>query len=520
MVKIDKNKDNYISDVLDCNGNVLTTTQEEMADSSKSVCYAESVEVIRNSINRIQELSVVIGFNLKKIKENKLYLVGGYKNIYEFAEAEFSLSKSTAIRLMNVCKYFSKGNNSSILDERYAGFSTSQLFELLPMSPEQRNIASPDMTVTQLRRLKEGKTKESLPEKSCEVQGISAMSHQSENTDIFPTEEEEQHELPCFNTKEECMVWLQDVEAWGVWYEDFNIQARYFKYDFYDGSRLIAVKYRYTCPPFMRDEPELYKEQLEADGRYYGPAYYHMIYSESYWEDHLEEYKTSFRRYYATDTDPVDSLADFLMKLQSVEKESDAYTWAEIEFDADHLEEDDIKALPSKARQYALFYKEHNYIPRFFNIKDRREIIDYAPTLLTSSGSFGGIGAVSIFDLSKNVMNIVDDETLSYAEKGQKIKMLMNIACPEEKQKMAQFLGTQPGWEKWMSGFGGGKVKFFIRKYTTEQVFELMGMRKSDVERCRAVGVSDTQLFRQAGNGIVTNVVQELSKSIYKAQWT
>lgn len=151
MKKIDKNKENCITDVLDCNGNVLTTTQEEMDDSSKSVCYAESVEVIRNSMNRIQELSVVIGFNLKKIKENKLYLVGGYKNIYELAEAEFGISRTTAIRFMNICIQFSQGNNSPYLDEQYAGFSTSQLFELLAMSPEQRNMVTPDMTVRQIR---------------------------------------------------------------------------------------------------------------------------------------------------------------------------------------------------------------------------------------------------------------------------------------------------------------------------------------------------------------------------------
>lgn len=519
MKEIDKNKENCIADVLDCNGNVLTTTQEAKTDSSKSMCYMESVETIRNSMNKMKEFSLVIGYNLKKIKENKLYIEGGYKNIYELAEVEFGLSRSTAIRLMNVCTNFSKGNNSPILDERYEGFSTSQLFELLAMSPEQRNMAKPDMTIRQIRLIKNGKPEKSLPEKCCEVQGASTMSHQLGTTDIFLAEEGAQPELPCFNAEEECMIWLQNVEAWGLWYEDHNIQTRYYKYDFDDGSRLIAVKYRYTCPPYMKDEPEKYKEQIEADGGYYGQASYHMIYSEKYWENHQEEYWDCFRKYYTADTTPADSLVNFLMEYQSEEAESDPYTWCEIEFDTDHLEEEDIEALPPRARQYAYFYKEHKYIPRYFNIKNKKEVIDYAPTLTTSSGSFGGIGAVSVFDLSKNIMDLVNDDTISYEEKEREIKMLMNIACPEEKQKMNEFYGTKPGWKEFMNGFDGGKIRFKIRRYTPEQAFELMGMTKEDVERCRAIGVSNTQLFKMAGNAIVTNVVEELMKCLQKAAW-
>lgn len=85
---------------------------------------------------------------------------------------------------------------------------------------------------------------------------------------------------------------------------------------------------------------------------------------------------------------------------------------------------------------------------------------------------------------------------------------------------MDEFYGTKAGWKEFMNGFGGGKIRFKIRRYTPEQVFELMGMRKEDVECCRAMGVSDTQLFKQAGNGIASNVVQELMKCLYKVQCT
>lgn len=62
-----------------------------------------------------------------------------------------------------------------------------------------------------------------------------------------------------------------------------------------------------------------------------------------------------------------------------------------------------------------------------------------------------------------------------------------------------------------------GKDTYAIQKLTPEMCFLLMGMTTEDVKKCRDMGVSDTQLYRQAGNGIVTNVIQLLSEHLYKA---
>ena len=47
-----------------------------------------------------------------------------------------------------------------------------------------------------------------------------------------------------------------------------------------------------------------------------------------------------------------------------------------------------------------------------------------------------------------------------------------------------------------------------VRKLMPEECFVLMGMTEEDCEKCRAVGMSETQLYKQAGNGLVTNHVQ------------
>lgn len=62
-----------------------------------------------------------------------------------------------------------------------------------------------------------------------------------------------------------------------------------------------------------------------------------------------------------------------------------------------------------------------------------------------------------------------------------------------------------------------GKDTYAIQKLTPEMCFLLMGMTTEDVKKCKDMGVSDTQLYRQAGNGIVTNVIQLLAEHLYKA---
>lgn len=57
-----------------------------------------------------------------------------------------------------------------------------------------------------------------------------------------------------------------------------------------------------------------------------------------------------------------------------------------------------------------------------------------------------------------------------------------------------------------------------ICKLTPTECYRLMGFTNEDVAKCKAVGMSDTQLYRQAGNSIVTNCIELLAEHLYKAQ--
>lgn len=60
---------------------------------------------------------------------------------------------------------------------------------------------------------------------------------------------------------------------------------------------------------------------------------------------------------------------------------------------------------------------------------------------------------------------------------------------------------------------------FRIRKLTPKECHRLMGFDDIDYERCKVIGMSDTQGYKQAGNSIVTTVISLLIERLYKAQY-
>lgn len=56
-----------------------------------------------------------------------------------------------------------------------------------------------------------------------------------------------------------------------------------------------------------------------------------------------------------------------------------------------------------------------------------------------------------------------------------------------------------------------------IRKLVPEECFILMGLTAEDCQKCKDVGVSDSQLYKISGNGLVTNTVQFIMEHLKKA---
>jgi DNA (cytosine-5)-methyltransferase 1 len=55
-----------------------------------------------------------------------------------------------------------------------------------------------------------------------------------------------------------------------------------------------------------------------------------------------------------------------------------------------------------------------------------------------------------------------------------------------------------------------------IRKLTPKECWRLMSFADSDIEKCISIGISNTQLYKQAGNSIVVNVLEAILGNLLK----
>lgn len=60
----------------------------------------------------------------------------------------------------------------------------------------------------------------------------------------------------------------------------------------------------------------------------------------------------------------------------------------------------------------------------------------------------------------------------------------------------------------------GTMQDFRIRKLTPKECWRLMGFDDEDFEKAKASGVSNSQLYKQAGNSIVVNVLEGILRNL------
>ena len=118
--------------------------------------------------------------------------------------------------------------------------------------------------------------------------------------DVMETEEETiQPELPRLKNNEERKEWLENYQDWGLWYRDERLDVNYYKYDFEDGSRLVAAEYP-KREGYWNEEPrdEHFFHFLKKNKKKYASL--------------NEVYDEKFRN----ETDSITSLVEFLKEIQ------------------------------------------------------------------------------------------------------------------------------------------------------------------------------------------------------------
>lgn len=141
---------------------------------------------IRKGMTDIAKKCVLIGFYLKAVRDRELYREMGYSNLWDYAADQFGLSMSSTSRYIAINDRFSVDGNTPQLLPEYAKFNKSQLQEMLNMSPEQIGQVTEDMTVKEIRKLKN--PEQAVPEQNIQEETV-ATSQESLSVYGLPLKE-------------------------------------------------------------------------------------------------------------------------------------------------------------------------------------------------------------------------------------------------------------------------------------------------------------------------------------------
>lgn len=100
-----------------------------------------------------------------------------------------------------------------------------------------------------ISHMEDDKTSSAIGDGYCVINAIMSPalnSLESKKQEIHeePEEVQEQTPLPVLKNNEQRKEWLNKYQEWGLWYEDGNIGAKYYRYCFENGAELIVEEYQ------------------------------------------------------------------------------------------------------------------------------------------------------------------------------------------------------------------------------------------------------------------------------------
>ncbi len=97
---------------------------------------------------------VRMGYLLKVARDTNILYESGYRSIAEFAKAEYGLSDDTVSRMIAINDRYSEGGYSEVIADRYSGFGTSLLAEMLTLSDQVIDALPDGITRADIRAVK------------------------------------------------------------------------------------------------------------------------------------------------------------------------------------------------------------------------------------------------------------------------------------------------------------------------------------------------------------------------------
>lgn len=205
------------------------------------------------------------------------------------------------------------------------------------------------------------------------------------------------------------------------------------------------------------------------------------------------------------------------------------------------------------SRRYNEFIEEKGYVPEMFVAYNKTEIKDVAPTLTGQCSSPSGSSAVLKLEVEdvkvlapNNWGHKAGDGTIT-RERTEKeiVPALQALAGQTQQSYLKVKVANKKGYEEASPGdyvnitYPGSKTKrgrvgngvahtltcgdgnavitenVRIRKLTPRECLRLMGWNDEQIDKIVAAKISGTQQYRQAGNGIVVQVLESIFKALF-----
>ena len=205
------------------------------------------------------------------------------------------------------------------------------------------------------------------------------------------------------------------------------------------------------------------------------------------------------------------------------------------------------------ARRYKEFIEEKGYIPEMFVAYNKQEVADIAPTITGQCSCPSGSSAVLKLETDdvkvlapNNWGHKAGDGTATRERIETDIVPALQVNAGQTQQSYLKIkVATKQGYEKAEQGdyvnitFPSSKTKrgrvgrgiaqtltcgdgnaivtenVRIRKLTPRECLRLMGWSNEQINKITAANVSATQQYRQAGNGIVVQVLEFIFKALF-----
>lgn len=116
--------------------------------------YMSYTQEIKERLNAAINNFIIVGYNLKRIRDSKAYESAGYASMKDYVVQELKLSPATASKFMKLNDEYSEGGNSRLIKKEYQGYGYNKLYEMLSLPETDRQLLTAESTVQDIREMK------------------------------------------------------------------------------------------------------------------------------------------------------------------------------------------------------------------------------------------------------------------------------------------------------------------------------------------------------------------------------